>query len=428
MKDNNKKVLIISREFIPYASSFGGVVRMVKLASFLNRNNFQVFTLSGKGGRENYYGYDTLCDEITCDYVSDKIQSARFSSNTESVGTLSSLKFSLLRRLKDVLDNIMIPDLGVLWVWPFLWKAKKIIKKNNIRKLIVTSPLPSTLVVGFFLKLIFKNNVVFIIDYRDSWNTTSIFSKKIKILSYLSKFLEKRILKSCDFFVYVTPAILKKINSDIMLDNSLDGKSFLVRNGFDAEMIKNIVIKEVDHGGDMVIGYFGAIDDDNNSFRNPTNLLHAVKNISDKINLKLQFYGKVRINDKWINSLNGVLSICENLSHSDALQEMVNVDFLLVLHTEENGADEVMPGKVYEYMATGKPILSIGPENLEVSKFVEFNKLGYVCENEVMDIEDMLVSIFRDQKLGMIKSYDCDLVQQYDRDVQYQTYLEILDN
>ena len=46
---------------------------------------------------------------------------------------------------------------------------------------------------------------------------------------------------------------------------------------------------------------------------------------------------------------------------------MFEMDALLLLHTREEGADEVVTGKVFEYVATGRPIISIGPADMAVN-------------------------------------------------------------
>jgi len=427
MKENRGSVLIISREFIPYASSFGGVVRMVKLADYLVSNNFQVYTLSGKGGQPNYYGYESVVDKINCYYVTDKMQDVRRSSSFGANGLFQKIKFNVLKNIRKAVEMVLVPDLGVLYVPAFFRSAINLIKKYRIKNIIVTSPVPSNLLVGYFLKIYFKDEINFIIDYRDSWNTTAIFKKNIKVISWISSRLEKKVLSSCDHFVYVTPAILDKVTTEIMGDDILLAKSSLIRNGYDGAMLRAYENLAFIENECLTIGYFGAIDDRPNSFRNPKKFLEAFESASQKLKLKICFFGKVNIGKEWNDRLGDNMIICGNLNHSEAMKKMNEMDVLLVIHTEEEGADEVMPGKIYEYITTGKPLLSIGPHNLEVSKFVNSNRLGYTSENEVLSIEKTLLEIHSDWLSSNMKAYDSSLIKQYDRSVQYKSFLNILD-
>ena len=399
---------------------------MVKLADYLIDNNYEVYVLSGGGGEKNFFGYEGLYQKLNPIVLHDAFQEIRNNSNSSVVNT-SSLKYKILRKVRRLIDMFIIPDVGLISGLKFYKKAKILIKKNHIVNVIVTSPLPSNLVLGMLLKRLYGEKINFIIDYRDSWNTTSIFSKKLLPVRWLSERLEKHILLLCDSFVYVTPSMLDKINRRVMSSNVMIDKSYLIRNGFDSSMERNILnAVAIRKKKRFTVGYFGAIDDRINSFRNPEKLFLAVRGLPIEMDVRFYFYGKVDLSGEWSDIINKNIFIEGNVSHSEALKKMREHDALLIVHTEKEGADEVMPGKIYEYISTGNPVLSVGPENLDASHFVESNGFGYVSLNEVENIKNVITEMFDDWKSECLKKYDHKLVEEYDRRKQYSKYLDLL--
>ena len=66
-----------------------------------------------------------------------------------------------------------------------------------------------------------------------------------------------------------------------------------------------------------------------------------------------------------------------NLKHKDAINEMYNMDYLLILHTEEETSAEVMTGKFYDYLSTLNKIIVISKGETLVGKIVQNNRFGF---------------------------------------------------
>ena len=104
------------------------------------------------------------------------------------------------------------------------------------------------------------------------------------------------------------------------------------------------------------------------------------------------------------------------------------MDVLMLLHSDPRGSDEVIPGKLFEYILAEKPIVSIGPKNMEASKIVSQNNLGYVIDlDDEEDLSDKLTRIYQDWKQGTLISYKAKDHAQFSRPYQYSKFLEILE-
>lgn len=63
-----RKVLIIARDFIPFSSTLGGILRVLKMAEFFNSQGFDVFILSAEGEKISPFGYQKAVKNLNIYY------------------------------------------------------------------------------------------------------------------------------------------------------------------------------------------------------------------------------------------------------------------------------------------------------------------------------------------------------------------------
>lgn len=118
--------------------------------------------------------------------------------------------------------------------------------------------------------------------------------------------------------------------------------------------------------------------------RNPENLWKALdelvkENAEFAADFKLKFVG--RIDDKILHSIensslkNHILNL-GYLAHGKAVEEMQNSDMLLITNFPNEASKGIIPGKIFEYLASGKQILSFGPDKADVAKILEETQAG----------------------------------------------------
>ena len=81
---------------------------------------------------------------------------------------------------------------------------------------------------------------------------------------------------------------------------------------------------------------------------------------SDKISV--DFYGDTTNLEELSGKYNvsQMVNVHGKISHKEVLQNQMNSDILLLISWMDESEKMFIPGKVYEYMASRKPILSIG--------------------------------------------------------------------
>ena len=67
-----------------------------------------------------------------------------------------------------------------------------------------------------------------------------------------------------------------------------------------------------------------------------------------------------------------------DVSHAEAIREMRAADALLLSAPEGPHAESVIPAKLFEYLAAGRPILMVGPANGAAEELVRKHRAGLI--------------------------------------------------
>jgi glycosyltransferase involved in cell wall biosynthesis len=417
-------ILIITRDFLPYCFTFGGVVRVLKLTEYLRENGVEVFVLAAKGEEISYFGYRDLVRGLKVTYLEDRLQPLlNRITDPSSDSALQKINRSsaAFRLFKKIVNEFSIPDVGVFFVGKFIQEAARMVREHGIRNILVTSPPPSMLLSGYALKKKFGDRINFIVDYRDSWTSRfEVARKKSNLLNKLNRRLETRILQKADHFTYVSRPMLEALAPHV---DGLRSKSILVMNGFDEKMVHPEKTPEYDRSC-LRIGHFGRLIV-TDTHKNPERLFRSIERFRGKI--KLCLYGDVVIPENWKERLGGIVERRGTVTHAEALREMQKMDVLLLYHSEREGSKEVVTGKLFEYMLAQKPILVMGPPDMEAAEIVRKERIGYTADLfDPHAVEAALRNVHAFWEEGKLIRYDIANLKQYSRQHQYSKILPLL--
>lgn len=312
--------------------------------------------------------------------------------------TISKANRSLAHRISIwIRMNLFVPDARVGW-YPFaISEAKKFLRSNNIHAIVTIGPPHSTHLIGLRLSKLFK--IPHIPILIDPW-VDIIYYKDFKRNAFtlkLDKYLEEKVFDNSFRTVFVTESTREDYNKKYSF---LKNKSEVLYWGYDEEYFLNRK-KELNKDYEIILHAGNLFD-----YQNPINFWKKVKSEIEKgRKLKLRFIGTV--SPAIINTLTSIgliehSEILGFLSYDDAVQEMMNADFLLVCPTERRH----LPGKLFEYMRTGNKIIAFGDENEEVKKLIEKSNSGGFFRYE-SDAESVLCgsSIFQTD-INFAKTFD----------------------
>lgn len=409
-----KRVLIITYYWPP--SGGAGVHRWLKISKYLaEQNECYVYTPSNPDF--------ALRDESLMNKVSPEIKVLKrkivepyfiyraFLKKSEkgNVNQPSSVDEggSWIKRLaKWVRGNVFIPDPRVFWVKPSTRYLKKIIQQENIEVVISTGPPHSMHLIGCRLKKHFGDKINWIADFRDPWTKIDFYETLNvgKRADRKQHRLEKEVVRTSDTLVSVS----KSWGDDF---KEMGAKSVkIITNGFDVSDYPFANEKEVNH---FLITHIGSI----NSDRNPKVLWQAMQeliaeNPDFKKDLRIQLIGNVHLNviaDVEKAGLTENVSYVSYLPHKEALAALNNSSISLLLLNNTKNVDGIIPGKLFEYMGVGNPILTIGVPSGDTGELIKENGLGAISDFD--DVEGAKESV-----LDFYQLYQSNNLQMFSKD------------
>ncbi|MBF6607402.1 MAG: glycosyltransferase, partial [Flavobacterium sp.] len=294
--------------------------------------------------------------------------------------------------------NLFIPDARVLWVNPSVRYLKDYIKENNIDAVITTGPPHSIHITGMKLREMLPIN--WIADFRDPWTTIG-YHKELKLSDYAAKkhkLLEKKVLNTADQIIVTsktTKAEFAKITNKPIE---------VITNGFDVETIERQLPDKK-----FSLAHIGSLL----SERNPEILWRALSEMVETIpefaaDLEIKLIGTVSsdvLKSVQQFSLSDFVNNLGYVSHADAIAHQRRSQLLLLIEIDSPNTRGIIPGKLFEYMASGRPIVGIGPAGAEFAEIIaETNTGDFVDYSEFSRLKEILSSHYLNFKNGSLKS------------------------
>jgi len=373
-----KKVLIITYYWPPAGGP--GVQRWLKFVKYLP--DFNVEPVVYIPENPNYPLIDeSLISEVSKDVtiikqpISEPYKLAglfsKKSSSTISKGIIPEQKTQsfIEKAMLYVRGNFFIPDARKSWVKPSVAYLSNYIEQENISTIITTGPPHSLHLIG--LKLKEKLGVKWIADFRDPWTTIG-YHKQLKLTEKSKqkhKALEKQVLNTADDIV-VTSSVTK-IEFEAITKKSIE----VITNGYDYELVeaKPLDIK-------FTIAHIGSLL----SKRNPeilwqvlSELVQENKDFSE--DLQLNFVGAV--SEAVLKSIEqvGLIKHVNNVgyvSHKESIIYQKSSQVLLLVEIDSKETRCIIPGKLFEYMVSNRPILALGPKDSDMENIIKETNTG----------------------------------------------------
>jgi hypothetical protein len=412
-----KKVLIITYYWPPAGGP--GVQRWLKFVKYLP--DFDIQPIVYIPENPTYPIVDVgLLKEVPAEAIilKNKIiepyQLASLFSKKSTKGISSGIipsqkKQSFLQKaLLWIRGNIFIPDARVLWVKPSVKYLQKYIQENNIDTIITSGPPHSLHLIG--LKLKKEVNVRWFADFRDPWTTIGYHSA-LKLSAYAEKKhkeLEKKVLNTADTIIVTsktTKAEFQSITSKPIA---------VITNGYDVENVGKLFLDEK-----FTMAHIGSFLSD----RNPIILWESLKELIIENELfaesfQLKLIGKV--SQEILDSIAAfhLLSHCINLgyvSHEEAIQHQRTSQVLLLVEIDSSATKSIIPGKVFEYLVSERPIIAIGPKDSDFAEIITSTNTGaFFTYDEKERLKSEIFAYFELYLQDNLKVYAVGL-QQYSR-------------
>lgn len=388
-----KRVLVITYYWPPSGGS--GVQRWLKFAKYLPQFGWQPVIYTPENPEQLAVDY-SLEKEIPTEVEIIKrkiIEPYRFyktllkksghQKEAVEVNPVNAQNKSILQKVAMwIRGNLFRPDPRCLWINPSVKYLNKYLKEHPVDLIISTGPPQSMHIIGY--KLSRKTGLPWIADFRDPW-TKIFYFKHLSMTSFTEKWhykMEKRILDNASTVVAVSPLVQKEFQAMTKTPVTL------ITNGFDEIDFQKEVGEEpsTDNFGKFIITHTGLFAADGN----PTVLWDILSKKCEKDQafrdaLKIRLVGKT---DSQIIDAIYEANLKDNLEnmgyqpHNIAVKAQKEASVLILPLRREPEYKSVLPGKLFEYLASLRPILGIGQPDGAMSMILQQVKAGVVINWE----------------------------------------------
>lgn len=359
-----------------------GVQRWLKFSKYLPQFEIQPTIITVKNGSYPSVDASLLGDipnELKVHHtktvepfaIYNALRGKKGNSVEVGMGNLKGEPSLLSKAANYVRANYFIPDARKGWNSYAYKKAHELIKNEKPDCIITTGPPHSTHLVGERIKK--ETGIPWIADMRDPWTTIyyNAFLNRTEKTKKKDKALEDLVLSKASAIVVASTAM-----KDEFSDRSKN-ISF-IPNGYDEEDFQDLKTIERDK---FILAYTGNLK----SNQNCTALWAALKELSEnaefKANFRLEVTGNVDegIKSEWKKlGLKELIDLKPFVPHKQSIEIMHSAHMLLLPIPQSENNKGIITGKIFEYLASRRPILSIGPKDGNAAEILS------MCGKETM--------------------------------------------
>ncbi|MDR7211162.1 glycosyltransferase family 4 protein [Flavobacterium piscis] len=307
-----------------------------------------------------------------------------------------------------VRGNLFIPDARVLWVKPSVSYLEKYIKENNIDTIVTSGPPHSLHLIGLELKQ--KLNIRWFTDFRDPWTTIG-YHKALHLSNYAAKRhkkLEYKVLNTADTIIVTSKTT--KAEFQTITNKPIS----VITNGYD---IENIDKQTLD--AKFTLAHIGSFLSDRNPEFLWECLIELLNEIPDfKFNLEIKLIGAV--SQEVLDSLkkfdlNSYLNLLGYVSHHEAIAHQKKSQVLLLIEINSEDTKSIIPGKLFEYMVSNRPIIAIGPQGSDFADIIKETNTGVFFDySEKQKLKSVILDFYNQFLEGKLQANGVGL-QKYSR-------------
>ena len=359
--------------------------RLQGISKYLPKFGFETYTIVPKTQHETVKLENTHVIETEYEDMIEKFLPSKQNQSTQTTNTQPAKSNTLLSKAISLAGEVFAyPDGMKYWYEPAFEKSCEIIEKENISAIISSSFPITSHIIAHDLKE--KYNIPWIADLRDLWNLNPYIHHTF-IRNYFEKRLELKTFENADILTTTTSLACKTLQK---LHPSK--KIIPVVSGYDADDFKNI--NQTHFSDKLTLMYAGSLY---NGKRDPSILFESINQLIankkiDPEKIIIDFYGDKNnlkeLSEKYNVEKN--IRIHGKITHEEVLKNQMNSDVLLLISWMNESEKMFIPGKVYEYMASKKPVLSIGYREGSLKDLIEKTQIGY----HVSDVESCQKAIY----------------------------------
>ena len=299
-------------------------------------------------------------------------------------------------------EIITYPDEKIGWYEHALIAGEKILQTQQIDA-ILSSSRPET--CHLIANTLSRNyHIPWVADFRDLWSQNH-YSTYSQIKKYFEKKLETRTLKQASAITTVSQPL-----ADTLATLHENKQIYPIKNGFDPELVNQDTSIDqcftIVYTGDLYQGK-----------RDPEQFFTVIHDLCDKgiikrDDVKINFFGYPAFgsSEDWLQEdiakhhLQDLVVLHGKVSHEAAISEQRKAQILLLLTWNNPEEQGVYTGKLFEYLAARRPILSFGYSDGGVIKELLLQTNAGIHAGNNVELKAAIIQAYRDYKqYGAVK-------------------------
>lgn len=407
------KVLVIAYYFPPMGLS--GVQRTLKFVKYMKKYSWEPTVITS--AKVGYFAHDnSLLQEIEKENIRIiRTHGREPNSLLSRFGTIKIPGEFVRKLFNRINQSVYIPDNKVSWSKKAYRVISNLLEKEKFDIIFVTGPPFSSFNMAVKLKK--KFNIPFLADYRDLW-VGSYFSFYLSPLhKYIQKRMEYKVLKTADKITVTNRKIKEKLINNYKFLTFDD--IVIISHGYDAADFEGIKPKPK-NSDKMIITYSGVFIE----YNTPKYFLKAFKkieterpDIASKINLN--FIGFLRKENKKLIKklkLEGYVTDYGYLNHNETVEKLMSSDVLWFMVGRKKNIDALLPGKLFEYFGTRKPIIACVPKGAARTATVAYEAAFLTEPEDVEGIKSAILETYNLYLKNELPEPNDDYIEKHRRD------------
>ena len=420
-----KRVLVVTYYWPPSGGS--GVQRWVKFAKYLPQEGWQPVIYTPENPEytaidhtleaEIPHSVEIIRRPITEPYdiyrklmgkgASTDMKTLTAGASGGAVTEISSGRKSFKQRLSLwIRGNLFVPDPRVGWVKPSVRFLKKYLAEHPVDVIVTTGPPHSMHLIG--QRLHRELGIPWIPDFRDPWSRM-YYLKHLPMSARTWRRLrsmEQSVLDDCSTVLAVTPLVQEEFQAQTKTPVAM------ITNGYDGGDFE----QAVEPDGFFNVVHTGLFAADGN----PLNLWKAlgIKAWADadfKAALRLRLVGKV---DREVYDAIAEAGLKDNVvdlgyrDHLTAVREQLAATMLVLPLRNDPEYRPILPGKLFEYLASRRPVLGIGQEDGAMARVLANTGAGVTAGWDNLEaMRDFIDKAWEQFKAGGVPPVEGDIAR-----------------
>ncbi|MFM9826605.1 glycosyltransferase family 4 protein [Flavobacterium sp.] len=294
--------------------------------------------------------------------------------------------------------NLFIPDARFFWVKTSVAFLEEYISENEIDTIVTSGPPHSLHLIGLQLKQ--KLDLKWFADFRDPWTTIG-YHKSLRLSSYAAKkhkALERQVLNTADTIIVTS----KTTKTEFQLITTKP--IAVITNGYDTEKVEKQALDSK-----FSLAHIGSFLSERNPkvlWESLVELLHEIPDF--KLHLEIKLIGAV--SQEVLETISGFglnpyLNNLGYVSHSEAIAYQRKSQVLLLIEINSEDTKSIIPGKLFEYMVSERPIIAIGPKGSDFAEIITNTNTGVFFDySDKVKLKSVLLDFYNQFLEGNLQS------------------------